>query len=72
MTKKTMFMAQVAATITMNHKHLLLDRAQKLVVTMHVRAAVLRSIRNVALSKLLESKKELFVVYENKPHPKFI
>jgi hypothetical protein len=31
-----------------------------------------RSIRNVALSKLLESKKELFVVYENKPHPKFI
>ncbi|MFT6270692.1 MAG: hypothetical protein ACJAVV_003531 [Alphaproteobacteria bacterium] len=51
MTKRVMFMVQIAAIITMHHKHLLSEKVLKLAATTHVHVAALKSIRNVALSK---------------------
>jgi hypothetical protein len=48
MTTKVMFMVQIA-TITTSHKLRLLEKALKSAVTMYVRVAVLKSIRNVAV-----------------------
>jgi hypothetical protein len=49
MTTKVMFMVQIAIIITMSHKLRLLGKVLKSAVTMHVRVAVLKSTRNVAV-----------------------
>jgi hypothetical protein len=52
MTTKVMFMVQIATiTIITSHKLRLLEKALKSAVTMHARVVVLKSTRNVAVSK---------------------
>jgi hypothetical protein len=49
MTTEVMFMVQIAIIITMSHKLRLLGKVLKSAATMHVRVAVLKSTRNVAV-----------------------